>query len=169
MIVPLAGRCADRLLGVLSCYDRIVVTGALATVCQAGATTGFLHAQRICILAYPTFAMELQGSVRQAATRLSAALEIEHIARSHSVRKPLSPVCWKDGAISPAPAVVSAAKDLTPATRPVFDRSTRSFALLRVTGTCLGLRRSLARLSRRQPPPDRGLNTVFFAAFSVPS
>ena len=31
MTVPLPERCADRLSGVLSCYDRIVVTGTLPT------------------------------------------------------------------------------------------------------------------------------------------
>ena len=99
-----AERCADRLLGVLSCYDRIVVTGTLATVRYAEGTTGFLHAQGICIFAYASFAMELRESVRQAATRLSAAagIEIEHIARGHIRKEAAVANVLEDGAITPA-------------------------------------------------------------------
>src|SRR3982750_2028306 len=84
----LAERYADRLSGVLSCYDRIVVTGTLPTVCYAEGMTRFLYAKGIRIFDYPAFAMELRESVRQAATRLweAAGVEIEHIAKSH-IRK----------------------------------------------------------------------------------
>jgi len=91
-------------LGVLSCYDRIVVTGTLATVRYAEGTTGFLHAQGICIFAYASFAMELRESVRQAATRPSAAagIEIEHIARVTSAKEAAVANVLEDGAITPA-------------------------------------------------------------------
>jgi hypothetical protein len=34
---PLVERYDDRIAGVLSCYDRVVVTGTLPTVCYATA------------------------------------------------------------------------------------------------------------------------------------
>lgn len=46
---PLTEQYRERVVGVLSCYDRIVVTGTLSHVCYAGGTTHFLcvHVVRI--------------------------------------------------------------------------------------------------------------------------
>ena len=84
----LSERYEDRIAGVLSCYDRIVVTGTLPTVCYADGMTRFLYARGIRIFDYPSFAMELRERVRQAAVRLAATagVEVEHIAKSH-IRK----------------------------------------------------------------------------------
>ncbi len=45
MRMSLTGRHEDRISGVLSCYDRIVVTGTLPTVCYAEGMTRFLCAK----------------------------------------------------------------------------------------------------------------------------
>ena len=39
---PLTERYRERLAGVLSCYDRIIVTGTLPGACCAKGMTGFL-------------------------------------------------------------------------------------------------------------------------------
>ena len=66
MNMPLAERYADRVAGVLSCYDRIVVTGTLPTVCYADGMTRFLYAKGIRIFDYLSFSMELRERVREA-------------------------------------------------------------------------------------------------------
>jgi hypothetical protein len=43
---PLTERYRERLAGVLSCYDRIIVTGTLPGACCAKGMTGFLSARR---------------------------------------------------------------------------------------------------------------------------
>ena len=48
----LTERYADRLAGVLSCYDRIVITGTLPGVCYAQGMTSFLYAKGIRIFDY---------------------------------------------------------------------------------------------------------------------
>ena len=45
MTQALVERYADRLHGVLSCYDRIVMTGTLPGVCYAQGMTAFLYAR----------------------------------------------------------------------------------------------------------------------------
>jgi hypothetical protein len=55
-MAPLAERYADRLLGVLSCYDRIVVTGTLPGACYAQGMTAFLYAREIRIFECPAAA-----------------------------------------------------------------------------------------------------------------
>jgi hypothetical protein len=84
----LVERYDDRIAGVLSCYDRVVVTGTLPTVCYAEGMTRFLYANQIRIFDYPEFAVTLRKGVREAAASLAAeaGVAIEHVAKSH-VRK----------------------------------------------------------------------------------
>ncbi len=49
MAQVLIERYRDRLAGVLSCCDRIVITGTLPGVCYAGGMTSFLYARGVRI------------------------------------------------------------------------------------------------------------------------
>jgi hypothetical protein len=46
-MVSLTQRYDNRIAGVLSCYDRVVVTGTLPTVCYAEGMTRFRYASGI--------------------------------------------------------------------------------------------------------------------------
>ncbi len=85
MTQMLTERYRDRLLGVLSCYDRIVVTGTLPGVCYAGGMTSFLYARGIRIFDYAQFAQPLRERIRAAAQAAcaEAGIEIEHIRSAH--------------------------------------------------------------------------------------
>ena len=50
---PLTERYRERLAGVLSCYDRVIITGTLPGACYATGMTGFLSARQIRIFDYP--------------------------------------------------------------------------------------------------------------------
>ena len=78
----------DRIAGVLSCYDRVVITGTLPTVCYADGMTKFVNAHHLRIFDYPRFAEPLRERVREQAAALAAeaGLTIEHIGKKH-VRK----------------------------------------------------------------------------------
>jgi hypothetical protein len=84
----LTDRYRDRLHGVLSCYDRIVVTGTLPQVCYAEGMTAFLKARGVRIFDYARFAEPLRDAIRARAQELaaSARIAIEHIAKAH-IRK----------------------------------------------------------------------------------
>jgi hypothetical protein len=84
----LTERYRERLAGVLSCYDRMIITGTLPGACHAKGMTAFLSARRIRIFDYPRFAEPLRDRVRERAAELAAAagVTIEHIAKSH-IRK----------------------------------------------------------------------------------
>ncbi len=88
MATQLEERYDERIAGVLSCYDRIVVMGTLPTVCYAAGMTRFLYSAGILIFEYREFASTLRDRVRERAASLAAeaGIEIEHIAKSH-VRK----------------------------------------------------------------------------------
>lgn len=84
----LTERYRDRLLGVLSCYDRIVITGTLPGICYAAGMTSFLYAKGIRIFDYAHFAEPLRDQIRARAEQLAAAqgASIEYIAKAH-IRK----------------------------------------------------------------------------------
>jgi hypothetical protein len=84
MSQSLTERYDDRIAGVLSCYDRVVITGTLPTVCYAEGMTRFLYASAIRIFDYPAFAQTLRERVREGATALaaSAGVVIEHVTKS---------------------------------------------------------------------------------------
>ena len=62
MSQSLVERYGGQIAGVLSCYDRVVITGTLPGVCYADGMTRFLNACGIRIFDYPQFAMTLRGS-----------------------------------------------------------------------------------------------------------
>src|SRR5579883_109387 len=88
MAQGLIERYESRLHGVLSCYDRVVVTGTLPGACYAEGMTAFLSARSIRIFDYPRFAEPLRDAIRTRAAELaaSAGIEIEHIRKDH-IRK----------------------------------------------------------------------------------
>ena len=88
MAQMLTERYRDRLLGVLSCYDRMVITGTLPGVCYAQGMTSFLYAHGVRIFDYARFAEPLRDRIRAAAREscAEAGIEIEHINKPH-IRK----------------------------------------------------------------------------------
>jgi hypothetical protein len=88
MSQSLTERYDERIAGVLSCYDRLVITGTLPGVCYAEGMTRYLNANGIRIFDYPEFAKTLRDRVRDGAASLAAqaGVTIEHIGKAH-IRK----------------------------------------------------------------------------------
>jgi hypothetical protein len=88
MAQMLTERYRDRLVGVLSCYDRIVITGTLPGACYAAGMTSFLNAKGIRIFDYPRFAEPLRERIRAAAQEAATAagITIQHVNKAH-IRK----------------------------------------------------------------------------------
>ncbi len=88
MTQMLTERYRSRLHGVLSCYDRIVITGTLPGICYAAGMTSFLNARAIRIFDYARFAEPLRDRIRERAQQLAdeQGARIEYIAKAH-IRK----------------------------------------------------------------------------------
>jgi hypothetical protein len=76
-------RHADQIRGVLSCFDRVVLTGTLPDLCHAGAMATYLGARQIRLFDYPRWAEPFRDEIRVHAERLAreAGLTIEFIRR----------------------------------------------------------------------------------------
>ncbi len=90
----LTERYAEQIAGVLSCYDRIVITGTLPGLCYAEGMATYLRIHGIRLFDYPQFVEPLREAIRekhpQAGTRGLArehGLEIEFIRSAHAFRK----------------------------------------------------------------------------------
>src|SRR5674476_742270 len=84
----LTKRYEDKISGVLSCYDRLVLKGTLPTICYAQGMTGYLIRNNILVFDYTKFADPLREKIRINAEQLAIAnnLTIEFI-RSSKARK----------------------------------------------------------------------------------
>jgi len=57
----LTERHSEEIAGVICCYDRILIQGALPGLCYAEGMTGYLYAHKIGIFDYPHFAQPLRA------------------------------------------------------------------------------------------------------------
>ncbi len=85
----LTDRYAAQIAGVVSCYDRLVITGTLPGVCYAEGMATYLRGHGIRLFDYPRFVEPLREEIRHNAERLAREhrLEIEFIRSTHAFRK----------------------------------------------------------------------------------
>jgi hypothetical protein len=132
-------RYRERLHGVLSCYDRIVVTGTLPQVCYAAGMTSFLYAQGIRIFDYPRFAEPLREAIRTRAQELaaSAGVEIEHIHKTHIRKEDVVAKVLERRGDHPGLVHVISAMETCPSYKPWHDKANGKTFLKPDTGKCL--------------------------------
>ena len=73
----LSERFAQELDGVLSCYDRVVITGNLDPLCYAQGITRYLYQKGIRIFDYAKFAEPFRERIRENAEKLAEKNEIK--------------------------------------------------------------------------------------------
>jgi hypothetical protein len=86
---PLVERHQDKIAGVFSCFDRVVITGTLPDTSYAGAMAGYLSYHKIRLFDDPRWAEPLRDELRDHAKQLAfdAGIEIEFIRRHKAFRK----------------------------------------------------------------------------------
>ena len=74
---------------VLSCFDRVVITGTLPAIGYAGAMAGYLSYHKIRLFDYTKLAEPLRNELRAHAEKLAreAGIEIEFVRRHKGFRK----------------------------------------------------------------------------------
>jgi DNA-binding MarR family transcriptional regulator len=80
----LTERHADKIRGVLSCLDRIVITGTIPHICHADGMSGFLRNEGIRIFDFPQWAKKLRDEIRANAEKIAQknGIEIEFMRKS---------------------------------------------------------------------------------------
>jgi len=88
-MVDIIERYADRIKGVIGCYDRIVIHGTLPGICYAAGMTSLLKSLDIRIFDYTKWAEPLRETIRANAEAVAASegLKIEFVRKLHKFRK----------------------------------------------------------------------------------
>ncbi len=81
-------RYKDKISGVLTCADRIVITGTLPVLSNPKSMTGYMFAHNIRIFDYAIFAEPFRNQIRENAEKIAKAnnLEVEFLRKS-TIRK----------------------------------------------------------------------------------
>jgi hypothetical protein len=139
MNAPLLERYRDRIAGVLTCYDRIVITGTLPGACYADGMTSFLNAKHIRIFDYPRFAEPLRDRIRAAAEKLATAAgaKVEFIAKAHIRKEDVVAAVIKSRGDHPGLVHVISAMEACSSYRPWHNKETGQTYLKPTRGKCL--------------------------------
>ena len=139
MSASLVERYEERIAGVLSCYDRVVITGTMPAVCYADGMTRFLYAHGIRVFDYPAFAQTLRDRVRDGAVALAAeaGVTIEHIAKSHIRKEEVVARVLDARGDHPGLVHILSAMEACDSYRPWHDKATGKTFVRPDSGKCL--------------------------------
>jgi hypothetical protein len=135
----LTERYAANLHGVLSCFDRVIITGTLPGACYAEGMTSFLYARKIKIFDYPRFAEPLRERIRERAQDVCAAagIEIGHVSKSHIRKEDLVARVLAKRGDAPGLVHVLSAMEACPSYKPWHDKRSGKTYLRPDSGKCL--------------------------------
>jgi hypothetical protein len=135
----LTERYAEKINGVISCYDRIIIQGTLPGLCYAEGMTKYLSEHKIRIFDYARFAEPLRDQLREQAERLAREhdLEIEFL-RSHKTRKEaLIQQVLKERGDHPGLVAILSAMEICPTYKPWHDKQSHRTFLKADQSKCL--------------------------------
>ncbi len=135
----LVERYDERIAGVLSCYDRIVITGTIPGICHAKGMTSYLYANGILIFEYPKFAAKLRDGLRENAAKVAGAagVSIEHVTKSYLRKEDLVAKAIAKRGEHPGLAHVISAMEACGAYEPWHDKKTGKTFVRPDAGKCL--------------------------------
>jgi hypothetical protein len=135
----LTERYAGKIRGILSCFDRVVITGTLPDICYADAMSSHLRSKGIRIFDYTQFVEPLRDEIRVRAEALAQknGLEIEFI-RKKDFRKEerIKQIIARRGD-HPGLVHIFSAMEPCPSFKPWHDKKTGKTFLRGETAKCL--------------------------------
>ena len=136
----LTERHKDKIAGILSCYDRIIVQGTLPGWCYASGMTDYLYKHQIRVFDYPKWAEPLRDSLRANTERIAAenGIEIEFVRSRKGFRKEdrVKAVLEKRGE-HPGVVCILSAMEPCGSYKPWYDKKSHKTYLKPDDGKCL--------------------------------
>ena len=139
MSAGLIERYAENLQGVLSRYDRLIITETLPRACYAEGMTSFLYAKGIRIFDYARFAEPLRERIRTRAQEVceAAGVVIEHVSKSHIRKEDLVARVLKERGDAPGLLHVLSAMEACNSYKLWHDKASGRTYLRHDSGKCL--------------------------------
>ncbi len=137
--ILLPDKYADKLDGVLGCYDRLIVTGNLPELCYAKGMTSYLYRQGIRIFDYTEFAQPLRETLRTNAEELAEAngIAIEFIRKKDFRKEDRIQALLAQRGSQPGLVHIFSALEPCPSYQPWHDKPTHQTYLKTDSGKCL--------------------------------
>jgi hypothetical protein len=136
----LTERYAGQIAGVLSCYDRLIITGTLPGVCYPEGMATYLRIHDVRLFDYPRFAEPLREEIRANAEQLAReqGIAIEFIRSVGAFRKEdrIKAVLAVRG-LQPGLVHIFSAMEPCPAFMPWHDKASGKTTLRYKDGKCL--------------------------------
>lgn len=135
----LTERYAEKISGVLSCFDRVVIQGTLPKFCFAQGMAGFLNYNHIRLFDYPRFAEPLRDELRDNAEQVARenSLEIEFIRKKNFRKEDRIRDILKTRGNHPGLVHIFSAMERCQTYKPWHDKQTHKTFLRAADGKCL--------------------------------
>lgn len=135
----LTDRYSAQIEGVLSCYDRVVITGTLPQLCYAQGMTSYLYNHNIRIFDYPKFAEPFRNELRLNAEEIAKAhgIEIEFVKKQHIRKEDLVKKVLDKRGYAPGLVHILSAMESCESYQPWHDKLTHQTYLKSKQGKCL--------------------------------
>ena len=133
-------RYAAQIVGVLSCFDRVIIQGTLAGIGYPKGMSRYLAAKNIRIFDFPRFAVSFRELIRENAERIAQkhGVEIEFIRRLKAFRKEdrVAEILKRRGQ-QPGLVHIFSAMETCTTFEPWHDKKTHTTCLRSRSGKCL--------------------------------
>lgn len=138
-MASLIERHADKILGILSCFDRVVIQGSLPGLNFADGMSSYLRAHNIRIFDYPRFAEPLRDLIRENAERLAVenGVEIQFLRTDRARKEDLVRKILDRRGEQPGLVCILSAMEACPSYKPWHDKTTHKTFLRPDSGKCL--------------------------------
>jgi hypothetical protein len=138
-MASIAERYHDKIVGTLSCYDRVVIQGTLPDICHGKAMAAHLTAQKVRLFDYPRWAEPLRDEIRENAERVAReeGLEIEFIRRKNFRKEERVKQILAERGDHPGLVHIFSAMERCPSFKPWYDKRTGKTSLKPTEAKCL--------------------------------
>ncbi|MCD6393895.1 MAG: MarR family transcriptional regulator [Planctomycetes bacterium] len=132
-------RHKSKIKGVISCFDRIVLTGTIPGICYAQGMSSFLTAKGIRIFDFTQWADPLRQEIRTNAEKVAIDndLEIEFIRKKNFRKEDRINDIIKQRGTHPGLVHIYSAMEVCTAYKPWHNKKTHNTYLKTVSGKCL--------------------------------
>lgn len=128
-----------KIIGTLSCFDRIILTGTIPQICYSEGMTSYLYSQGIRIFDYTKFAEPFKETIRANAEQLSKDnnVEIEFVRKTHIRKEDLVKKVLDKRGYHPGLVHIISAMETCGSYRPWHDKQTGKTFLKSSQSKCL--------------------------------
>ena len=130
-MADLLERYGDRILGVLSCYDRVIVRGGIFGLNYAKGMEAYLRSREIRLFDFPQFAMPLREGIRDNAEQLAEVqgIKVQFIRDNKTRKEAIVSKILEQRGDGPGLVAILSALEVCPTYEARYDKKTKITSL----------------------------------------